>query len=76
MDIAFKKQEGVIKILYPNGIELDQYDDMLAIIRRIDKMFRIATQRDALGENSWQDIAGYAILKAVQDERREKDFAT
>lgn len=65
---SFQEAGAIIRILYPRGIEPDQYDDMLAIIRILDKLFRIATQKDALGENPWQDIAGYGILKAVQDE--------
>jgi len=64
---SFQEAGAIIRILYPNGIRPDQYDDMLAIIRILDKFFRIATHKDALGENPWQDIAGYAILKAVQD---------
>ncbi len=32
------------------------------MIRILDKCFRIATHRDALGEDPWQDVAGYALL--------------
>lgn len=35
---------------------------MLAIVRVFDKMMRIATDKDAFGEDPWRDIAGYAIL--------------
>jgi hypothetical protein len=28
----------------------------------IDKLKRIATDRDALGENPWKDIMGYSLL--------------
>jgi hypothetical protein len=44
---------------------------MLAIIRVIDKLFRIATAKKALGESPWNDIAGYGILKAAQDEEEK-----
>lgn len=65
---SFQEAGGIIKILYPKGIRTDQYDDMLAVIRICDKLFRIATEKDAFGESPWHDIAGYAILKAVQDD--------
>ncbi len=53
----------IIQILYPRGISPDQYDDALALIRIIDKMFRIANQKKAFGEDPFMDIAGYGILK-------------
>lgn len=63
---SFAKSSDILRILYPNGIGTDQYDDVLAITRIIDKLFRIATDRDALGENPWQDICGYSLLRYVQ----------
>ena len=59
---SFHRSGEIVRILYPRGVRPGQVDDMLAIIRIIDKMFRIATNRDALGENPRADIAGYAIL--------------
>ena len=63
---SFAKSGDILRILYPNGLEPDQYDDVLAIARIIDKLFRIATDRDALGENPWEDIAGYSLLRGTQ----------
>ncbi len=60
---SFDQSGEIIKILYPNGIHPDQYDDLLAMIRVIDKLFRIANQKEAFDENPWQDIAGYGLLK-------------
>jgi hypothetical protein len=60
---SFSKSGEILKILYPNGIAIDQYQDMLYIVRVIDKLFRIATNKDAFGENPAKDIAGYSILK-------------
>jgi hypothetical protein len=60
---SFDLSGDVIKILYPNGIHPDQYEDFLATIRVIDKLFRIANQTEAFDENPWQDIAGYGLLK-------------
>lgn len=67
---SFSKSGDVIKILYPKGIAPDQYGDMLAIVRIIDKFFRIATDKDAFGESPWQDITGYALLKVAQIKKR------
>ena len=63
---SFKKSGDILRILYPHGIEPSQYNDMLAIVRIIDKMFRISTDKDAFGESPWTDIAGYGILRSKQ----------
>jgi len=65
---SFGKSGQVLKILYPNGISLDQIDDALCVVRIVDKLFRIATDRDALGESPYRDISGYAILGAFRAE--------
>lgn len=59
---SFHKSEQVLRVLYPSGIRLDQYVDLLTMVRVIDKLFRVATDKDALGESPWRDIAGYGIL--------------
>lgn len=69
---SFAKSGEILRILYPDGIESDQYDDVLAIVRIIDKLFRIATDRDALGERPYEDIAGYSILRDAQLRGRVK----
>lgn len=63
---SFGKSEGVMKILYPDGIKPSQYVDALAVIRIVDKLFRIATDRDAFGESPWKDIAGYGLLSTMK----------
>ena len=63
---SFGKSGQVLAILYPGGIPLDKLDDALTIIRVVDKLFRIATDRDALGESPWKDIAGYAVLSVAR----------
>ena len=65
---SFAKSQQIIKILYPDGVRSAQYMDMLAITRVIDKLFRIATKKDAFGESPWRDICGYAILGVANDE--------
>jgi hypothetical protein len=73
---SFDKSGVILATLYPNGIRPEQFRDALAIVRVIDKLFRIATRKDAFGESPWKDIAGYGILGAVADEKAvENDVA-
>ena len=64
---SFGKSGQILAILYPDGIRPDQYDDALAITRIIDKLFRIATDKDAFEESPYKDIAGYGLLGAAKD---------
>lgn len=59
---SFELSKNIIHILFPNGVPKEKYQDLLTITRVIDKLFRIATRKDAFGENPWKDIAGYAVL--------------
>lgn len=59
---SFARSGEIMAILYPDGVSVAQLPDALAVVRVIDKLFRIATDRDALGESPWRDIAGYALL--------------
>lgn len=68
---AFGKSGAIMRILYPNGIAPEQMDDALTVVRVVDKLFRIATDRDALGESPWQDIAGYAVLSVARVQRQK-----
>ena len=67
---SFARCGDILRILYPNGIKPEQYDDMLGIVRVEDKCFRIANKKDAFGESPWRDIAGYGILGAAKDEQK------
>jgi hypothetical protein len=69
---SFGKSGAVLAILYPAGIAPEQMDDALTIVRVIDKLFRIATDRDALGESPWRDVAGYSLLAIERVERGRK----
>lgn len=70
---SFGNAGAVMKILYPNGIAHDQMDDALTVTRILDKLFRIANKKTAFGESPYRDIAGYAILAVVRDEKRKND---
>lgn len=68
---SFERAGEIIDILYPNGIPRGKTGDALAVVRVLDKLFRIASDRDAFGESPWRDIAGYALL-AVEKRERER----
>lgn len=63
---AFNKSGEFLEILYPDGIRPDQYKDMLAVVRIFDKLMRIANGNQG-NENAFMDIAGYGILKSIED---------
>ena len=65
---SFAQSHEILRVLYPSGIRPEQYPDALAILRIIDKLFRIATDRDALGESPYRDVAGYGLLGASRVE--------
>lgn len=64
---SFAECGEFLRLLFPDGVLPNQYTDMLAIVRIWDKMKRIATQKDALGENPAVDIGGYALLMLMAD---------
>lgn len=66
---AFEKAGDILRILFPNGVPPEKFTDMLAMVRVIDKLFRIATSKKAFGESPWRDIGGYSILEVEKDER-------
>lgn len=72
---SFSEAHKILEVLYPSGIAPHQFTDALAVIRVIDKLFRIATKKDAFGESPWQDIAGYGILGVVKAEDESKHMA-
>ena len=69
---SFGRAEEILKVLFPSGVEPHQYRDMLAITRVLDKLFRLATRKNAFGESPWNDICGYAILGIASDNKSEE----
>ncbi len=59
---SFDLAGSFLKLLWPNGCPPEQFDDLLAMARMFDKMKRIATDKDAFGENPYADLAGYSLL--------------
>ena len=68
---SFSLSGEVVKLLYPNGVSPAQYQNMLAIVRIIDKLFRIATDTNAFDEEPWKDITGYGILAVKNSKKKE-----
>lgn len=67
---SFGKSAAILEQLYPKGIRIEQYRDLLAIIRILDKIFRIATLSEKNFEskiNSWGDINGYSLLQLKKE---------
>lgn len=58
---SFAKSGEFLKLLYPKGLVPEQYNDALLLVRIFDKQMRIASNKDAFGENPYEDIAGYGI---------------
>ena len=67
---SFGDSPYILRKLYPNGVQPDQYEDMLAIVRVLDKLKRIATNKNAFGENPWKDVAGYGLVQLTLEELR------
>lgn len=66
---------AALRLLYPHGIAPEQMDDALLVGRIWDKLKRVATDRDALGESPYIDIAGYAILGIEMHGEKESHVA-
>jgi hypothetical protein len=64
---SFHQSHRVLEVLYPNGVGVEQYKDLLFVARVIDKLFRIASNKYAFGESPYKDLAGYGILGAGGD---------
>ena len=59
---SFGRSGECLRQMFPEGIQPDQYDDLLTIARILDKLFRIANNPTAFDENPYQDIVGYGLL--------------
>ncbi len=59
---AFGKGGSFIRLLWPKGVPVEAYDDMLTFIRIFDKMMRVATDPGAFGEDPHGDMHGYTLL--------------
>lgn len=70
---SFFKCSEVLKQLYPNGVDINQYEDIATVVRILDKLFRIAKDKDAFGESPYRDIMGYSLLGYLKDKKSKKE---
>jgi hypothetical protein len=70
---AFGKMKQVFDVFYPNGVQPHQYQNVLTMVRILDKLFRVSnlpeSNEDRMHEEPWKDIAGYAILALSQHKK-------
>lgn len=59
---SFGRSGECLRQMFPEGININQYDDLLTIARILDKLFRLANDPTAFDENPYRDIVGYALL--------------
>ena len=64
---SFNQVGKFLEILYPDGIPVENYSDALCIVRIFDKLKRIATNKDALGEDPYRDLVGYGLLGVAKN---------
>lgn len=67
---SFSKVSDFLKMLFPDGVKPEQYDDMLFIVRMFDKLMRIANQKNAFNDDAYADLMGYSLL-AIERERKK-----
>lgn len=67
---SFAKSGDFLRLLYPEGIRPEQYDDALTLVRMFDKQMRVATRKDAFGESPFCDLTGYGILGVANDQHK------
>lgn len=70
---SFGQAGKVLKVLYPNGVKPEEYGDMLGVVRVVDKLFRVANGNQG-EEDAWQDIAGYGLLGAERNRKKEEEI--
>jgi hypothetical protein len=71
---SFDRAGGILQILYPNGVQPAQYTDMLALVRILDKLSRIAAGHDGFqGESAFNDLVGYGLLGAMRRLREQAE---
>ena len=68
-----EKSSRILSILFPEGIRTEQLHDARCMTSILDKLSRIATDKDAFGESPWRDVAGYALLAYRHDLGRHEE---
>ena len=63
---SINKASQVMNIMFPKGIPPHQVHEALLIVRILDKLFRICSDKNAFHEDPFADIAGYGLLGMVR----------
>lgn len=66
---SFATAPKILALLYPDGVPVSAYPDLLTIVRILDKLKRVATRHESDDESPYLDISGYALL-ALAGERQ------
>ena len=67
---SFGTAPGILALLYPDGVRVEQYADLLTVVRMLDKLKRVATAKADDPEDAWVDLCGYAILRLAERRKR------
>lgn len=59
-----------LELLYPVCVPVEEYKNMLFLVRLWDKIKRISTDKDVFGEDPCKDIMGYCLQK-LNNETKE-----
>jgi len=62
---------AILALLYPDGVRVEQYADLLTVVRMLDKLKRVATAAADDPEDAWLDLCGYTLLRLAERRRRE-----
>lgn len=68
---AYRSSADFLKVLFPNGIPVDRYQEVLLMVRMFDKMQRLATGCGGDTEDPWMDLAGYSMLGVESSQHRK-----
>jgi hypothetical protein len=69
---SFAVAGDFLRLLFPDGIPVESYNDALLLVRIFDKQMRIATDKDAFGESPYLDIGGYGVLGVHHHEKKKE----
>lgn len=64
---SFAKVPQLLLILFPTGIPARLFPHAVSIIRILDKISRLSSDRTEDTESPWIDASGYSILSALYD---------
>jgi len=62
----------ILRDLYAEKVEPNQYLDFVMIARVLEKISRISHHKQAFGEDPWKDIAGYALCRIAEEKTNEQ----